>query len=54
MYLVRDGSNWVLVDAGVPAHAGRLLEAVRAVVPSNDTLAAIVCEFASVMGLVYA
>lgn len=44
VYAVRDGSNWVLVDAGVPALASQLLDALRALVPPTDKLAAIVCE----------
>ncbi len=44
VYAVRDGSNWVLVDTGVPALASQLLDALRALVPSTDKLAAIVCE----------
>lgn len=47
VHLVRDGSNWVLIDAGVPAQASQLLEALHAAVPPNDTLAAIVCKSAA-------
>ncbi|KAL4430854.1 hypothetical protein ABPG75_006110 [Micractinium tetrahymenae] len=42
VYLVREGSSWALVDAGVPAHAGQLVEALRVTLPPNDTLAAII------------
>ena len=47
--LIREGSNWVLVDAGAwdtprRAHATDLVAALRAVIPAGDKLAAIARE----------
>lgn len=47
--LVREGSKWLLVDAGVPdswhqPHASHLLAALHATIPAGDTLAGIARE----------
>jgi hypothetical protein len=47
--LIREGSSWLLVDAGAwdtprRAHATDLVAALRAVIPAGDKLAAIARE----------
>lgn len=49
VFLVREGSRWALVDAGLAGsrwqpHAEQLLAALRAAIPANETLSAILCE----------
>ena len=47
--LVREGSKWVLIDAGTrnngrQLHASMLVQALKETIPEGDTLVAIACE----------
>jgi len=54
VFLVHQGHNWALVDAGVAGnsrqpHAQQLLEALREAIPAGDKLAAVIRESIAVL-----